>query len=464
MKIRCHLRISFIIAFVQASFMSSTCMSNTTWGKLIGNDSHAEVGDDIESVGINGFITSGHEIHFTETNQLKAYVRIRKVKLDGEIEWESAFGRAGVDTLGVCRRLKNGGYLAAGGTKPAGAIVINGWLVKLDNGGKIMWQKEYCCGKESWFNDICELSDGSFAVIGAMESSVGDSFPFRVFLLRVDRTGNLVWARAIGNGVQGPGFSIKATSDGNIVLCGTTFSTGINDPWDLWVAKFDRNGNVLWQKSYGSGGSLKYGETGNQITELPGGNLVVVGSRAVFKSGGYSLFIELNPNGQPLWAKVLSSGNISKIDDETLCVTLLKNGEFLILNQRSTSESEGLETWILCLSKDAKIVWQLLCGQPKQDTILMSAIETADNEIVAYGYTTNGTSESYRALMLQIPRSGVVGDQCPNNIRSAHGLIKDVHLQERTPLSSIFTPKITIRQTHAMYKVGITSIKDWCSN
>ncbi len=52
-----------MVAFVEASFVSSICMSDTTWGKLIGNNSHTEVGNDIESVSENGYVATGWEFH-----------------------------------------------------------------------------------------------------------------------------------------------------------------------------------------------------------------------------------------------------------------------------------------------------------------------------------------------------------------------------------------------------------------
>lgn len=106
-----------------------------------------------------------------------------------------------------------------------------------------------------------------------------------IFIAKYDSKGNYVWAKCMGSVSNDVGASIKVDGSGNIYLVGTFIGTADFDPGagvanltaqglpDIFIAKYDPNGNYLWAK--------KIGITGyNQGTgiDLDGaGNLYVTG-------------------------------------------------------------------------------------------------------------------------------------------------------------------------------------------
>jgi hypothetical protein len=56
------------------------------------------------------------------------------------------------------------------------------------------------------------------------------------------------WAKTYGGQSYDGASSIKQTSDGGYIVAGTTMSFGTGN--DVWVLKFDANGDIQWQKVY----------------------------------------------------------------------------------------------------------------------------------------------------------------------------------------------------------------------
>jgi len=59
------------------------------------------------------------------------------------------------------------------------------------------------------------------------------------------------WAKSYGGTEHDYAASIRQTPDGDYLVAGHTYSFG-NGYYDVWVLKLDSNGNILWQKTYGS--------------------------------------------------------------------------------------------------------------------------------------------------------------------------------------------------------------------
>ena len=88
---------------------------------------------------------------------------------DGSIAWQKTYGGAGDENLNI-KQASDGGYLAAGYTKSYGAGGSDGWLLKLDNQGQIVWQKTYGGNEDDRFEDVIETADHHYLVVGETKS------------------------------------------------------------------------------------------------------------------------------------------------------------------------------------------------------------------------------------------------------------------------------------------------------
>ncbi|MFA6419668.1 MAG: hypothetical protein WCW13_02610, partial [archaeon] len=91
--------------------------------------------------------------------------------------------------------------------------------------------------------------------------------PYDSFVAKYDSSGNLIWAKNFGNGLDDTAYSISVDSAGNIFVSGNFWgtitlgnTTLISAPsttytlYDLYVAKMDSSGNFIWATD-SSGGS-----------------------------------------------------------------------------------------------------------------------------------------------------------------------------------------------------------------
>ncbi len=94
------------------------------------------------------------------------------------------------------------------------------------------------------------MGEGMF---GTTNVSVG-STSWDIFVAKYDSAGGLLWVRQAGGTMSDCGKSIAVDQEGNVYVSGFfsrsatfgPFTVTSPDPGTMFVAKYDRNGNVLW--------------------------------------------------------------------------------------------------------------------------------------------------------------------------------------------------------------------------
>ena len=90
--------------------------------------------------------------------------------------------------------------------------------------------------------------DSSYVYSVGITSSFGNDL---IFLLKYSKTGTLVWNATWGGSGSELTRSVGVTPDGaSIYVAGSTTSFG-NGDFDVVLLKFDRNGSLVWSKTWG---------------------------------------------------------------------------------------------------------------------------------------------------------------------------------------------------------------------
>lgn len=206
-------------------------------------------------------------------------------KLDstGTLIWNKCFGGSSLDELNSVISTCDNGYCAVGNTLSqnfdvSGLHTISPWaanydiwIMKTDSLGNLQWQK--CIGGtgSEYAYYVEQTTDSGYVVIGETDSDDGDVYGFHgtaglstdIFLARLDKNGNLLWTKCYGSIDSDIGFVVKQTNDGGFLLGADVESDGgnisghhggPNGTSDIWVAKLSGNGNVLWSKCFGGTG------------------------------------------------------------------------------------------------------------------------------------------------------------------------------------------------------------------
>ena len=130
--------------------------------------------------------------------------------------------------------------------------------------GSLDWVKSFGGSGIESANAIVKTSDGGFAVLGYTSSIDGDVITKTeeendYWLLKFDTEGNLQWNRTYGGSKDDIGQSLAQTTDGGYVLTGYSMSddgdASKNQGFhDNWILKLDEKGDLEWERSYGFSG------------------------------------------------------------------------------------------------------------------------------------------------------------------------------------------------------------------
>jgi hypothetical protein len=201
--------------------------------------------------------------------------------------------------------------------------VIRQQLIKTDTAGYI-----YVAG---YFSDQLDLGTNNLHL-----NNTANPYSKEIFIAKYDSTGFCLWAKSGGAYFDDRILGMDVDADGNAVVTGTYWEgSGINiGPINItgsaygwgdqcFVAKFDKNGNVLWGNFVCSDGGDDQGldvatdKKGNSyIVGFMGGNQLFCGSNTVTAFCGQTSFYDhsywlakINSSGQFQWAKTF--GNLT---------------------------------------------------------------------------------------------------------------------------------------------------------
>ncbi len=132
----------------------------------------------------------------------------------------------------------------------AGRADNGGWVVRTDASGAKLWDKRIAGDLNSTtslgtsFGKIVEVA-GTLYVVGSYVAS--PTATSKVWLVALDANGNVLWQKTYGSTADDFGSGITATGDG-LILAGATDGFGA-PAREGYVVRTDLNGNLLWQKA-----------------------------------------------------------------------------------------------------------------------------------------------------------------------------------------------------------------------
>lgn len=131
--------------------------------------------------------------------------------------------------------------------------------------------------------------------------------------------GNLLWAKRFGDSSEQQASSVVADASGNVLITG--LATGVVDfgggplsGGNVFVAKFDPDGNHLWSNRFGSGSgfglSVATDINGNVLATGYFGGTIDFGGGPLASTGSKNMYLaKLDPTGAHLWSKRIGDAN-----------------------------------------------------------------------------------------------------------------------------------------------------------
>jgi hypothetical protein len=173
------------------------------------------------------------------------------------------------------------------------------YLMKSDNMGNLLWQKQFLptfASRNILIFSIENLSDNNIAIAGG--TNLASDAPHDVFIIRTDPEGNMIWSRTYlgrqGGISDAYARSILPVTNGEFVVLGVTTATVSETESDVWFFKVNANGDTVWSHAYGGQNS----DFGKVLSPLQNGGFILGAYTYSFGSGGSDIWlIKTDTNG-----------------------------------------------------------------------------------------------------------------------------------------------------------------------
>jgi hypothetical protein len=248
----------------------------------------------MEATSDGGFIIAGSTRSFGAGGSDFYLIR---TDAGGDTLWHRTYGGTGTDYARGVRQTPDGGFIVVGSSDVSGAGDYDAYVVKTDVAGDTVWTRHYgTANGNDRGSDIRQTPDGGYFIAGYTNSfghGGNDGW-----LIKTDPNGNVLWESAYGWLGDEYFEKMGLNSDGGCILVGSTTSS-TPPGWDAYMVRTKADGDTLWVSTFGGTGQ-DYGYCGVQTFD--GGFMVVGANETATK--GYEIYIrKLYPNGGLEWRR-----------------------------------------------------------------------------------------------------------------------------------------------------------------
>ena len=337
---------------------------NLDWQKTYGG-SNDEKGYKIIQTQDGGFAVTGYSKSSdgdVMANEGFEDVWVLKLNTEGVVEWKTNTGFLGSDKGFSIIQTSDGGYFlgaildvtASGGlgNSKIGSRHAGGdfWGIKLSNTGSLEWRKYFGGTNTEICYDVIEVADG-YLLIGSSDSLDVDiknnkgSYDF--WIVKIDKNGTLVWEKSYGGKEIDESYQIIRTAEGNFLIVGETRSSDQDvssqkGGADIWVLKIDGSGEMLWEKTYG-GASF---DAAKAITLTNDGNYLIAGNTRSIdndvtnNNGENDIWVlKIDPSGNLIWQKTIGGSGIDLAND----IVELNDYSIIVVGESNSNDKDVKE-------------------------------------------------------------------------------------------------------------------------
>jgi len=304
--------------------------------------------------------------------------------------WTQTYGGTSDDMAYSVIETSDGDYALAGRTNSLGAGLSDFWLVKIDDAGKVQWNKTYGDTGDEYPVTLIQTEDGGYALAGSG------------WLVKTDANGDMLWNRTyLTESCNCNVEYVVQTSDGGYALAGNTLVYGDDD---FCLVKTDSEGKALWNKTYtkkSKDGVFSLIQTADGGYALAGYTEGQIGSRPRF------YLIKTDASGNRLWNHTFGTGNGHYV---AYSVAQTNDGSYALAGDNSTWIGGSLMTrhcYFVLVDSEGNFEWEVEYGGTNV-TAAYSVVQTHDNGFVLVGYEAFSVAVSRDCYLVKTDVSGAV--------------------------------------------------------
>ena len=219
------------------------------------------------------------------------------------------------------------------------------------------------------------------------------------FVAKYNTNGVIQWQRRLGGASSDYTYSIAVDSNSNVYIAGRTDSQGAGNS-DALIAKYNDSGVIQWQRSLG-GTSV---DLANGIAVDGSGNAYIVGTTASQGAGGNDILVaKYNTSGVIQWQRSLggTSGELGN------AIAVDSSGNVYIAGYGSTQTAGNNDCIVAKYDTSGVIQWQRRLGGASAEFGNGIAVDSSGNVYIS-GANNSQSAGSSDALIAKYNTSGVI--------------------------------------------------------
>lgn len=209
------------------------------WRKTYGSGDN-DAGSAITNTSDGGYALVGQTVPSSGVGKT---IFLVKISGDGSVQWEKTYGgSSGTDAADIVE-LDDGSLLMVGYLTVGSDFQI--YVVKTNSSGDLTWEKNYGGGNQDYGFGIQQLADGNIIVCGYTASKGAGARDG--YLLKINSSGDLIWDKAYGFERSDEFKSVVETDDGSLIAVGNSVQRVTdNDQFTDAINRFHRR----WSESF----------------------------------------------------------------------------------------------------------------------------------------------------------------------------------------------------------------------
>lgn len=300
-------------------------------------------------------------------------ISVYKINTYGDTLWARSYGGTASDIGFDIAETSDGSYIIGGGTNYGGGSQ-NGFLMKVNSSGDLLWTKTYGGAANDCIYSIQQSTDGGFIGVGSTYSFGAGNYD--IYLIKTDSSGNLLWSKTYGGSSIDEGKSIQLTDDGGYIITGTTVVSSI--AYNSYLLKTDSNGNVQWAKAYGG---TSYGNYGFSVDNTFDKGFIITGYTGSGAGGDDAFLIKTDSLGNLQWSKAYGNTRYERANK----VQQTSDSGYVFTGVTNRLSGPNFY-YVVKTNSYGDTLWTNCFGDNAGAGLATSITETFDSGFIIYGY------------------------------------------------------------------------------
>lgn len=312
--------------------------------------------------------------------------------------WQRTYGVETLDDFAEdIVQIPDGDYVFTGSTNGFDGDGYDIFLVKLDRVGNVMWSREHGTPAMDKGRSLAMTDDGGFAIVGmTLDTENGDS---DVFFIKTDAEGNEEFTQTYGlPTLNEEGFSLQATADGGYIITG--FAVNMDNDEELYLIKTRADGSVQWSNTYGG---IK-DDRGHSVIITSDGGYAVAGVTESIGSGKEDAFLlKTDFVGNEMWARAYGNSNNNAANE----LIQTSDGGFLLTGYNEFAAYVPEDLYIVHTDANGVEIWDRSFGGSFNMTGHSISAVSSGGFIVAGERSFNAANTSTDVFLMRLGSTGV---------------------------------------------------------